>query len=204
MTKAIVNSSNNNIIINKQVTEYAEQFKVQIKKTAEGVLEMARVVYNAKQLGSADFEVFCHEIGFKSDSSTIRKLKSIGEKSQFLLSCSKSLPTSWTTLYQISRLTNEVIEQKINEGVITPTLDGKGLAARLGLAEPTPPKTVPKGTESTMNFSVDIDLIPSPKLKIKLQYLLEELETTMKAKVTKSASLEAFLGKPEVELAKAA
>ncbi len=203
MSNAIVNTLNTNII-SKQVTEYANQFKVQAKKTAEGVLEMARVVFDAKQLGTADFEVFCSEVGYKSDSSTIRKLKSIGEKYQFLLSRSKSLPTSWTTLYQVSRLTAEVIDQKINEGVITPNLDGKGLAARLGLAEPSAPKAVPNGTGKNMTFSVDLEMAPSPQLKMKLQFLLDELENTMKAKVTKSASLEAFLGEPQVELAKAA
>ncbi len=203
MTNAIVNTSNTTIIT-KQVTEYANQFKVQAKKTAEGVLEMARVVFEAKKLGATDFEVFCSEVGYKSDSSTIRKLKSIGEKYEFLISRSKSLPTSWTTLYQVSRLNPEVIEQKIIEGVITPNLDGKGLATRLGLAEPSAPKVVPNGTSKTMTFSVDLELIPSLKLKMKLQFLLDELENTMKAKVTKSASLEAFLGESLVELAKAA
>jgi hypothetical protein len=203
MSKAIVNTSNTNII-SKQVTEYANQFKVQAKKTAEGVLEMARVVFDAKQLGTADFEVFCSEVGYKSDSSTIRKLKSIGEKYQFLLSRSKSLPTSWTTLYQVSRLTTEVIDEKINEGVITPNLDGKGLAVRLGLSEPSAPKAVPNGTENALTFSVDLELIPTAQDKVKLRYFIAELENAMKAKVKKSASLEAFLNDSQVELAKAA
>ena len=203
MSNAIVNTSNTNII-SKQVTEYANQFKVQAKKTAEGVLEMARVVFDAKQLGTADFEVFCSEVGYKSDSSTIRKLKSIGEKYQFLLSRSKSLPTSWTTLYQVSRLTTEVIDEKINEGVITPNLDGKGLAVRLGLSEPSAPKAVPNGTENALTFSVDLELIPTAQDKVKLRYFIAELENAMKAKVKKSASLEAFLNDSQVELAKAA
>lgn len=203
MSNAIVNTSNTNII-SKQVTEYANQFKVQAKKTAEGVLEMARVVFDAKQLGTADFEVFCSEVGYKSDSSTIRKLASIGKQYLVLSSRSKSLPTSWTTLYQVSRLTAEMIDQKISEGVITPNLDGKGLAVRLGLSEPSAPKAVPNGTENTFSFSVNLELIPSPKLKMKLQFLLDELESNMKAKVTKSPSLESFLAEPEVQLAKAA
>lgn len=203
MSNSIVNTSNN-IVVSKKVTDYAEQFKVQAKKTAEGILEMARVVFDAKKLGKADFEVFCSEVGYKSDSSTIRKLNSIGEKYQFLLSRSKSLPTSWTTLYHVSRLTTEVIDEKISEGVITPNLDGKGLTVRLGLSEPGAPKAVPNGTENTLSFSVDLELIPSPKLKMKLQLLLKELESNMKAKVTKSPSLESFLAEPEVQLAKAA
>ncbi len=203
MSNSIVNTSNT-IVISKKVTDYAEQFKVQAKKTAEGILEMARVVFDAKQLGSDDFEAFCAQVGYKSDSSTIRKLASIGKQYLVLSSRSKSLPTSWTTLYQVSRLTAEMIDQKISEGVITPNLDGKGLAIRLGLSEPSAPKAVPNGTENTLSFSVNLELIPSPKLKMKLQFLLDELESNMKAKVTKSPSLESFLAEPEVQLAKAA
>lgn len=203
MSNAIVNTSNTNII-SKQVTEYANQFKVQAKKTAEGVLEMARVVFDAKQLGTADFEIFCSEVGYKSDSSTIRKLASIGKQYLVLSSRSKSLPTSWTTLYQVSRLTAEMIDQKISEGVITPNLDGKGLAVRLGLSEPSAPKAVPNGTENALTFSVDLELIPTAQDKVKLRYFIAELENAMKARVKKSASLEAFLNDSQVELAKAA
>ena len=203
MSNSIVNTSNT-IVISKKVTDYAEQFKVQAKKTAEGILEMARVVFDAKQLGSDDFEAFCAQVGYKSDSSTIRKLASIGKQYLVLSSRSKSLPTSWTTLYQVSRLTAEMIDQKISEGVITPNLDGKGLAVRLGLSEPSAPKAVPNGTENILSFSVNLELIPSPKLKMKLQFLLDELESNMKAKVIKSPSLESFLAEPEVQLAKAA
>lgn len=203
MEAAIVNTSNN-VMISKKVGEYIDLFKISAKKTAEGVLEMARVVYEAKKLGASEFGVFCDQIGYPTDSSTIRKLKSIGEKYEFLLSRSKSLPTSWTTLYQVSRLSAELIDQKINEGVISPHLDGKGLAVRLGLAEPSASKDVPNGTGTHLSFSVDMDLIPSPQLKLKLKYLLDELENTMKAKIVKSASLEAFLGEPQIELAKAA
>ncbi len=203
MSNAIVNTSNTNII-SKKVTEYANQFKVQAKKTAEGVLEMARVVFDAKQLGTADFEIFCSEVGYKSDSSTIRKLASIGKQYLVLSSRSKSLPTSWTTLYQVSRLTAEMIDQKISEGVITPNLDGKGLAVRLGLSEPSAPKAVPNGTENALTFSVDLELIPTAQDKVKLRYFIAELENAMKARVKKSASLEAFLNDSQVELAKAA
>ena len=98
----------------------------------------------------------------------------------------------------------KLIDQKISEGVITPNLDGKGLAVRLGLSEPSAPKAVPNGTENILSFSVNLELIPSPKLKMKLQFLLDELESNMKAKVIKSPSLESFLAEPEVQLAKAA
>ena len=202
MSTSIVNTRND-IIINKNVIEYADKFNGYAVKTAEAIIQMAKVVNDAKNaLGAIDYEEFCNQVGYKSDSSTIRKLKSIGEKYETLLSRSKSLPSNWTTIYQISRLTSELIDQKINEGVITPAMDGKNLPVRLGLSSPKP--DVPNGTSKSLTFKVDFDLIPSPKLKAKLQSILKELEGELKAKVVKSASLETFLGEAQASTSKAA
>lgn len=202
MTTSIVNIDNSTII-NKNVVEYAEKFKCYALKTAESIIQMAKVVIDARNtLGAIDYEQFCNQVGYKSDSSTIRKLKSIGEKYEILLARSKSLPSNWTTLYQVSRLTAELIDQKIDEGVITPTLEGKNLLVRLGLSAPT--EDVPKGTNKGLTLTVDFGLIPSPKLKLKLQNIIKELEDEMKAKIQKSASLEAFLGAGQTTLAHAA
>jgi hypothetical protein len=202
MSTSIVNTSNINII-SKNVVEYAEQFKGYAVKTAESIIQMAKVVIDAKNtLGAIDYEEFCNQVGYKSDSSTIRKLKSIGEKYEILLARSKSLPSNWTTIYQVSRLTSDLIDQKIDEGVITPSLDGKNLPVRLGLTAAK--EDVPKGTVNTLTLKVNFDLIPSPKLKAKLQNIIKELEVEMKAKVEKSASLEEFLKETQNTLAKAA
>lgn len=202
MPTSIVNTSNTTII-SKNVVEYAQKFKGYALKTAEAIIQMAKVVNDAHNtLGALDYEEFCKQVGYMSDSSTIRKLKSIGEKYEVLLARSESLPSSWTTLYQVSRLTAEAIDEKISEGVITPTLDGKNLPTRLGLT--TPKKDVPNGTSLDLTFKVDFTLVPSQKLKVKLQHIIKELENEMKAKIQKSASLEEFLGENQPTLAKAA
>jgi hypothetical protein len=202
LSTSIVNTSNTNII-SKNVVEYAEKFKGYAVKTAESIIQMAKVVTDARNtLGAMDYEEFCSQVGYKSDSSTIRKLKSIGEKYEILLTRSKSLPSNWTTIYQVSRLTSDLIDQKIDEGVITPSLDGKNLPVRLGLTAAK--EDAPKGTTNTLTLKVNFDLIPSPKLKAKLQNIIKELEVEMKAQVKKSASLEEFLNETQNTLAKAA
>ena len=102
----------------------------------------------------------------------------------------------------MSRLTSDLIDQKIDEGVITPSLDGKNLPVRLGLTAAK--EDAPKGTANTLTLKVNFDLIPSPKLKAKLQNIIKELEVEMKAQVEKSASLEEFLNETQNTLAKAA
>lgn len=201
MSNNIVNTTNN-IIVTKQITDFAEKFKGFALKTAESIIEMGKVVHDAKNsLNEKEFEVFCDQVGYKTDSSTIRKLAVIGKQYNTLLSCSNSLPSSWTTMYHVARLTAEQIEAKIEEGVITPHLDGKNLAEKLGLPV-KPTKPVQNGTDDLLSFKVDFSFVPSVDLKMKLQYLLKELES-MKAAITKSANLEDFLS-DKSELAQAA
>lgn len=189
-----VSSVAQEVVISAPVVKLVSDFRDFASKTAQGILEMARVVYEAKKLGKKEFKVFCQEIGYEASSSTIRKLNSIGEKYAFLKNHKNALPSSWTTIYQISRLTEEVIQSKIEEGVITPTLDGKGVTVALGLAEQPIKNSVPNGTPAQLSFSVEFDmLLPSGKLKEKILAFLAELEETAKAKITKSASLEKFL-----------
>lgn len=201
MSNNIVNTTNTNIVT-KQITDFAEKFKGFALKTAESIIEMGKVVHDAKNsLNEKEFEVFCDQVGYKTDSSTIRKLAVIGKQYNTLLSCSNSLPSSWTTMYHVARLTAEQIEAKIEEGVITPHLDGKNLAEKLGLPVKQT-KPVQNGTDDLLSFKVDFSFVPSVDLKMKLQYLLKELES-MKAAITKSANLEDFLS-DKSELAQAA
>jgi hypothetical protein len=188
------------VLISKNVVDYAEKFKGFAMKTAESVIQMGKVVHDAKNtLTKEDFEVFCQEVGYDSGSSTIRKLKTIGEKYEILLGRSQSLPSTWTTMYHVARLTAEQIDEKINEGVITPHLDGKNLPVRLGLAEPT----VPKGTDTELWFKVDFSLIPDLELKARLKAIMNDLKT-MSAAVKPSPNLERFLQDEAESLQKAA
>lgn len=197
MMNTNVSSVTNEEVVSASVVKLVSDFRGFVSKTAQGILEMARVVYDAKKLGKEEFEVFCDEIGYQASSSTIRKLNSIGKKYAFLQSHKNALPSNWTTLYQISRLTEEVIKSKIEEGVISPTLNGKGVAVALGLNDQTAKKSVPNGTAPELTFSVKFDSLPSDKLKKEILALLAKLETTAKATITKSASLEKFFGDNE-------
>lgn len=188
------------VLISKNVVDYAEKFKGFAMKTAESVIQMGKVVHDAKNtLTKEDFEVFCKEVGYDSGSSTIRKLGTIGEKYEILLGRSQSLPSAWTTMYHVARLTAEQIDEKIDEGVITPYLDGKNLPVRLGLAEPS----VPKGTDTDLWFKVDFSLILNTDLKARLKAIMTDLKA-MKAEVKPSANLERFLSDESTALPKAA
>jgi hypothetical protein len=101
-----------------QVAELVTQFHQFARKSAEGVLEMARVVKAASLLSDADFYRFCDRTDLKAASSTARKLITIGEKYNFLITQADKLPANWTTIYAVARLANEQIQTLIDQGVV--------------------------------------------------------------------------------------
>lgn len=97
------------------------------RKTAENIIEMGRIVVEAKSLPNDDFHDFCLLIGYDWASSTIRKLESIGNKYDYLISKSDRLPANWTVIYEISRLGEDVIEDYIQSNRITSHSTGSAI-----------------------------------------------------------------------------
>ena len=59
---------------------YVAEFKRGVEKSARATLETARVVYEAsRMLDSYQFQNFCKEIGYRDNSSSIRKFIAIGK-----------------------------------------------------------------------------------------------------------------------------
>ena len=117
-----LNVNTNNQLVNGTLIESSViEFKGYARKTAENILEMGRVVYETKdklKANKEDFEVFCSKVGFKSTSSSIKKLSQIGKGYLMMKSQADYLPNSWTTLYEISRLAESELTKYISEGVI--------------------------------------------------------------------------------------
>lgn len=110
----------------KTIMSCVTEFNGYARKTVDGTLEMSRVVRDARNLdGKKGFEEFCEQIGFEKRSSTIKKLQCIGKKYEFLNEIKDSLPSNWTTLYQISRIENDQISDLIQTKVIHPNMTGK-------------------------------------------------------------------------------
>jgi hypothetical protein len=101
-----------------QVVALVAQFHQFARKSAEGVLEMARVVKEASLLADFEFLRFCNRTSLKASSATTRKLIVIGEKYNFLSSNADKLPANWTTIYAVAKLANEQIQSLIDQGVV--------------------------------------------------------------------------------------
>lgn len=99
-------------------------------KTALATLEMCRSVYEAfKILSEAEFEAFCKEIGYRDDSSTIRKFLAIGKVAPRLVAYADRLPASWTSIYMLTQIPASVFESMVENKRIFKALKSSDVAS---------------------------------------------------------------------------
>lgn len=173
-------------ITDKNTYEIAERFLSYQKKSAENIIEMSRVVIEAKNRSELEFEDFCLLIGYSSASSTIRKLESIGHKYEYLISRSDRLPPAWTVIYEISKLDEEQIEGYIQSNKITATTSGSAINELLGNNKPKvissklpgsakPRGSVPNGTAEQLKFTATLIKMADEKALIQLDNIFHSL-----------------------------
>ena len=194
-----VNTLNLNVDSPRLLT-LAADFQRFAKKTAEGVLDMAATVFRASKLGSdAQFHRFCELVGQRYQSPTMKKLKLIGEKYEFLLAKAEKLPGSWTTVYQIAKLANDEIERLIDKGVIHAQMLARDLPSgkppKIKGESTKEEKEVQNGTEGVpeMGFRVRLGQNVGDATVQKLKSLVLELKALEQAQVEVGATLETFL-----------
>ncbi len=120
----IINTQTNVLNNAQSVNAYVAEFNLFAAKTADAIIGMGRVVFRAKQNLGSDFAKFCEDIRFKEKSSAIRKLEQIGRKADFLEKYADRLPNTWTTVYRLTQLGNDVLESAIEAGDVHATMTG--------------------------------------------------------------------------------
>ena len=112
-------------IIKRHRLEYVYLFKANMRRTALATLDMCRVVYEAeKVLDDAQFDEFCNQIHYKSDSSTIRKFSTIGKVYSRFVQYAEQLPAAWTSIYALTQIPAEDFERCIKDGYALNKLTG--------------------------------------------------------------------------------
>jgi hypothetical protein len=199
--KNVINTMNLNVD-SPQIVELVSEFHRFARKTAEGVLEMAATVYRASNLKHySEFVRFCELVGHDSRGSTIKKLRKIGERYEFLLAKAEKLPATWTTVYQIAQLANEEIERLIDKGVIHSQMQVRELDLALNKKPKGQPTEaivkaqVPIGTPELpeMGFRVRLSQQLDNATTQRIRVLVSELKSIQYAQVEVSATLDAFL-----------
>ena len=168
------------------IEKSANEFKGSARKTAQSILEMGRIVFNARETlkkDKAGFEEFCARIGHKSASKSIVKLAQIGKGFEMLNKQVECLPNNWTTLYEISRLTEEQFNEFVNKGLIHQNAIGSQIKLLTGdanfgskkkSAEVT--ELVPNGTLSGLQFACTIENIKDDETVSRIKSLLSLIQ----------------------------
>ena len=112
-------------IVKRDRHEYVYLFKANMRRTALATLDMCRVVYEAeKVLDDSQFDEFCNQINYNSDSSTIRKFSTIGKVYSRFVQYAEQLPAAWTSIYALTQIPAEDFERCIKDGYALNKLTG--------------------------------------------------------------------------------
>ena len=117
-------------IITPAVQSYLDRYHTALRKTAQSVLEVAATVLEAKeQLSQPEFAAFLQQVGFDEKSSTYKKFIAIARKKELLEHYVDTLPTAWTTIYQLAKLDADQFEQVRNSGQLNPLMSANQISA---------------------------------------------------------------------------
>lgn len=116
-------------IYTNKVSTLVDEYRYCVSKTASSILELANVVFRAKEdLTDQDYDHFRVLIkADKSKDSYLKKLYCIAQKSSRLNSIKDKLPAAYTTLYELTKLTDDEFNLVCDADVIRPNLTAKEL-----------------------------------------------------------------------------
>lgn len=140
----------NGLVIKHHVTErerFYSEFSNFAVKTAQSSVEMCRVVFEAKKgLSSSEYSEFLNDIGYKSETSTIRKYLAIGSQYDKLIQYTNLLPNSWTSIYTITQLSSDTFDALTATDTDMSKMSGKEIKSLLDLNKLKP--TVPSASNA--------------------------------------------------------
>ncbi len=123
-------SSKPNLIQSQKVSNLINEYCTCLSKTANSIIELANIVYRAKEdLSKQEYELFRRSI--KADDakdSYLKKLHCIAQKSSRLESIKEKLPAAYTTLYALAKLTDAEFQHLLAVDAIKPNLTANELS----------------------------------------------------------------------------
>lgn len=109
--------------MNYTVTEMSSRVNNLSKNSVENLLEIGNIFYESKNnFTTSDYNEFLKETHYVEKSSTIRKWERIGRSYLKLKEVSDRLPPVFTTLYCLSKLSDDEFNILISTNVLTPSI----------------------------------------------------------------------------------
>lgn len=177
---------------------YVAAFKRGVEKTARATLEMCRVTYEARQaLDNYQFENFCKEVGYRDNSSTIRKFIAIGKVYPRFIEYADQLPCAWTTIYQITQIPADDFDAYLKHGKRLDELKGKRLAELTKKTLDASDITKPLPYHSDVGGNVFAKLVVTKKIDDKdwraIEKAMNEMAARLPVKFVVSSALQTLV-----------
>ncbi len=118
--------------VQKVVVSFVSEYEICVRKTTASILELADCVYRAKeQLTDECYEEFCKNINVKKNSSYLKKLNCIAQKAARFKFVENQLPANYTTLYALTKVSDDNFTKMCDDEVINPMMTAKQLSSYL-------------------------------------------------------------------------
>jgi hypothetical protein len=107
----------------KELNYYVTRVSTLSRNSSVSILKLGLLHYECKKnLSLNDYELFLQQTGYKKNTSTVRKYERIGESYLRLKPIVNKLPPCWTTIYHISKLSNDHLDLLEKNNVLSKTV----------------------------------------------------------------------------------
>ena len=195
-----------------KATCFATEIAGFTKASTQNTIAMCEVFFKAKHELGAEFSSLCSALNYTADSSTIKKYILIGEKAELFKPYLDRLPNTWTTLYQMTHLNGDELQQLLSNGQLNQATTGAQIKSVLKKRQVEPAKPKPRApvTNSTASrndstqsdsqvtangLSLKFDALPSPELILELESsILQFIQANrIHCRVFRTEGLDSFL-----------
>jgi len=159
-------------ILSAKLDGYVTQFHTFAQKSAESVLDMCRVAHEAKtNLDNGEFVLFCKFSNLEFKSATLSKMMKIGGRYEYLSQYKEQLPSAWTTLYRLAKMSDKEFQGGIQRKLVHPTMTGKELnSIQPQRKRPSRQQPLKSETDSTSESDQNLCLTKFITIKLGDQY----------------------------------
>lgn len=104
-----------------RVDSYVNKYRSLLKKSGSSIIEQAKMIYEVEgELGDKYTAAFYEKVGLQRNGATVRKLRIIGENFTRFQPYLEKIPNTWTTLYDLARLSTDEFKKVVDAELLTP------------------------------------------------------------------------------------
>jgi hypothetical protein len=112
----------------RKVRSLIERYRSLLKTSGGSIIEQAETIYDVERnLSEWLRDEFYQQVSLDPEGATVRKLKVIGSKSARFKPFLDRIPNTWTTLYDLAKLSSEDFQKVTDAELLTPFVTAKDI-----------------------------------------------------------------------------